>query len=92
MAQDTVKRNVAEPAMLPEGREGRRSKSLTLAQPSAILDAIEGTKMRRRSNQRDLPALAIAVCRRAALQQSNGRQFRSPDGAAACPLCRAGSE
>ncbi len=38
MAQDKVKRNVAELATLPRGREGRQSKSLTLAQGSAILD------------------------------------------------------
>src|SRR4051794_1977239 len=46
MAQDRVKRNVAELATLPGGREGRQSKSLTLAQASAILDAVQGTKMR----------------------------------------------
>jgi integrase len=45
MAQDKVRRNVAELATLPKGREGRQSKSLTLAQASAILDAVEGTTM-----------------------------------------------
>jgi integrase len=40
-----VKRNVVELATLPQGREGRGSKSLTLAQASSILDAVEGTKM-----------------------------------------------
>src|SRR4051812_37115051 len=45
MAQDKVKRNVVELATLPRGREGRQSKSLTLAQAAAILDAVEGTKM-----------------------------------------------
>ncbi len=33
MAQDKVKRNVVELVTLPKGREGRRSKSLTLAKP-----------------------------------------------------------
>jgi IS1 family transposase len=45
MAQDKVKRNVAELATLPRGREGRQSKSLTLGQASAILDAVERSKM-----------------------------------------------
>jgi integrase len=45
MAQDKVKRNVVELATLPKGREGRQSKSLTLAQAAAMLDAVEGTKM-----------------------------------------------
>ena len=45
MAQDKVKRNVAELATLPQGQPGRRSKSLALAQASAILDAVEGSKM-----------------------------------------------
>jgi integrase len=45
MAQDKVKRNVVELAALPKGREGRQSKSLTLAQASAILHAVEGTRM-----------------------------------------------
>jgi integrase len=45
MVQDKVKRNVAELATLPKGQEGRQSKSLTLAQASSILDAVEGTKM-----------------------------------------------
>ena len=40
-----MKRNVVELATLPKGREGRQSKSLTLAQAAAILDAVEGTKM-----------------------------------------------
>lgn len=40
-AQDRVKRNVVELAELPEGREGRRSKSLTLAQANAVLKAAE---------------------------------------------------
>jgi hypothetical protein len=46
MAQDEVKRNVAELATRPKGRDGRQSKSLTLAQASAILDAVAETKMR----------------------------------------------
>ena len=45
MAQNKVKRNVVELATLPKGREGRQSKSLTLAQAAAILETVEGTRM-----------------------------------------------
>ena len=45
MAQDKVKRNVVELCSMPQGRQGRPSKSLTLAQASAILDAVDGTPM-----------------------------------------------
>jgi integrase len=45
MARDKVKRNVAALAEPPRGRPGRRSKSLTLAQAAAVLDAAEGTRL-----------------------------------------------
>jgi integrase len=45
MAQNKVKRNVVELATLPKGREGRQSKSLTLTQAGAILEAVEATRM-----------------------------------------------
>lgn len=40
-AQDRVKRNVVELAEVPEGRDGRRSRSLTLAQANTVLKASE---------------------------------------------------
>ena len=45
MARDKVKRNVVALAEPPCGRPGRRSKSLTLAQAAAVLDAAEGTRL-----------------------------------------------
>jgi integrase len=45
MARDKVKRNVVELCTVPQGTQGRRSKALTLTQASAILDAVEGTRM-----------------------------------------------
>src|SRR5262249_28265122 len=45
MAQDKVKRNVVELAIVPQGREGRRSKALTLDQAAAIVEAVGGTRM-----------------------------------------------
>ncbi|GAA3226079.1 site-specific integrase [Actinocorallia longicatena] len=41
-AMDRVKRNVVELAEIPEGRAGRPSKSLTLAQAEAVLSAAPG--------------------------------------------------
>jgi integrase len=45
MARDKVKRNVVELCIVSQGRQGRRSKALTLAQASAILVAVEGIRM-----------------------------------------------
>lgn len=45
MARDKVKRNVVGLCSIPEGRQGRPSKSLTLAQAEAVLTAAENTKM-----------------------------------------------
>jgi integrase len=45
MARDKVKRNVAALCTIPTGQPGRPSKSLTLAQATALLDAAEGTRM-----------------------------------------------
>jgi integrase len=45
MARDKVKRNVVDLCSVPQGRQGRPSKALTLAQASAILDAVDGTPM-----------------------------------------------
>ena len=45
MARDKVKRNVVALAEPPRGRPGRRSKSLTLAQATALLDAAEGARL-----------------------------------------------
>ncbi|WP_245616900.1 tyrosine-type recombinase/integrase [Amycolatopsis taiwanensis] len=44
--RDKVKRNVALLCEIPEGRQGRPSKSLTVEQAEAILKAAEGTSMR----------------------------------------------
>jgi integrase len=44
-AQDLVGRNVAVLVDTPKGQAGRPSKSLTLEQASALLDAVEGTRM-----------------------------------------------
>jgi integrase len=45
MARDKVKRNVVELCAVPEGKPGRPSKSLTMAQAEAVLKAAEGTRM-----------------------------------------------
>lgn len=45
MARDKVKRNVVPLCSVPEGRPGRPSKALTLAQADAVLDAAAGTSM-----------------------------------------------
>ncbi len=45
MARDKVKRNVVELCSIPEGRPGRQSKALTLAQAEAVLKAAEGSSM-----------------------------------------------
>jgi integrase len=45
MARDKVKRNVVELCAVPEGKPGRPSKSLTLAQAEAVLKTAEGTRM-----------------------------------------------
>jgi hypothetical protein len=45
MARDKVKRNVVALADPPRSRPGRRSKSLTLGQAAAVLDAAEGTRL-----------------------------------------------
>ncbi|MFI7418432.1 tyrosine-type recombinase/integrase [Nonomuraea sp. NPDC049684] len=44
-ARDKVKRNVVGLCEIPEGKEGRPSKSLTLDQATALLDAAEGTRL-----------------------------------------------
>jgi integrase len=44
-ANDLVVRNVATLATLPQGREGRRSKSFTVDQAKAVLAAAEGTRL-----------------------------------------------
>ncbi|MER6510577.1 site-specific integrase [Nonomuraea sp. NPDC001636] len=44
-ARDKGKRNVVGLCEIPEGREGRPSKSLTLDQATALLDAAEGTRL-----------------------------------------------
>lgn len=45
MARDKVKRNVVALCSVPRGQEGRPSKSLTLDQAKAVLDAAEGTRL-----------------------------------------------
>ena len=45
MARDKVKRNVVELCAVPQGRGGRPSKALTLAQATAVLRAAEGSRM-----------------------------------------------
>lgn len=45
MARDKVKRNVVALCTVPRGQEGRPSKSLTLDQAKAVLDASEGTRL-----------------------------------------------
>lgn len=45
MARDKVKRNVVALCTVPRGQEGRPSKSLTLAQARALLDAAEATRL-----------------------------------------------
>ncbi|SNT30085.1 Site-specific recombinase XerD [Asanoa hainanensis] len=45
MARDKVKRNVVELCTIPKGQEGRPSKSLTLVEAQALLDAAEGTAL-----------------------------------------------
>ncbi|MGW0802745.1 tyrosine-type recombinase/integrase [Nonomuraea sp. NPDC002799] len=44
-ARDKVKRNVVGLCEIPEGKQGRPSKSLTLDQATALLDAAEGTRL-----------------------------------------------
>jgi integrase len=44
-ARDKVKRNVVLLCEIPQGRSGRPSKSLTLAQAEALLSAAEGTSL-----------------------------------------------
>ncbi|MFF4614773.1 hypothetical protein [Nonomuraea jabiensis] len=44
-ARDKVKRNVVGLCEIPEGKEGRPSKSLTLGQATELLDAAEGTRL-----------------------------------------------
>lgn len=44
-ARDKVKRNVVLLCGIPKGRDGRPSKSLTLAQAEALLDAAQGTPL-----------------------------------------------
>jgi integrase len=44
-ARDLVKRNVAMLCEVPAGQKGRPSKSLTLKQAEALLEAAEGTRM-----------------------------------------------
>lgn len=46
MARDKVKRNVVALCSVPQGRGGRPSKSLTLAQAEGVLRSSEGTRMR----------------------------------------------
>ncbi|WP_018220428.1 site-specific integrase [Salinispora pacifica] len=45
MARDKVKRNVVALCTVPRGQEGRPSKSLTLSQARAILNAAESTRL-----------------------------------------------
>lgn len=45
MARDKVKRNVVALCTIPKGQRGRPSKSLTLDQAKAVLDAAEGTRL-----------------------------------------------
>ncbi|HZC73588.1 MAG TPA: site-specific integrase, partial [Jatrophihabitans sp.] len=45
MARDKVKRNVVELCTVPEGRAGRPSKSLTMAQAAAVLTETAGHRM-----------------------------------------------
>jgi integrase len=45
MARDKVKRNVAALCVVAQGRPGRPSKSLTLAQSLGVLEAAEGSRM-----------------------------------------------
>jgi integrase len=45
MARDKIKRNVVALAEPPRGRPGRPSKSLTLTQAAALLDAAEGARL-----------------------------------------------
>jgi integrase len=45
MARDKVKRNVVVLCSVPQGQVGRPSKSLTIAQAEAVLDASRGTRM-----------------------------------------------
>ena len=45
MARDKVKRNVVALCSVPQGRAGRPSKALTLAQAEAVLTAVQGSRM-----------------------------------------------
>jgi integrase len=46
MARELVKRNVVALCTVPQGRPGRKSKALTMAQAEGVLRAAEGTRMR----------------------------------------------
>ncbi|GLX00996.1 site-specific integrase [Microtetraspora sp. NBRC 16547] len=48
MVRDKVKRNVVDLCEVPEGREGRKSKALTLAQATAVMAATEQANARMR--------------------------------------------
>ena len=45
MARDLVKRNVVGLCTVPQGRAGRKSKALTMAQAEGVLSAAEGMRM-----------------------------------------------
>jgi integrase len=45
MARDKVKRNVVPLASIPKGRDGRPSKSMTLDQAAALLEAAQGSRL-----------------------------------------------
>ncbi|WP_244360239.1 tyrosine-type recombinase/integrase [Microbispora triticiradicis] len=49
MRRDKVKRNVVELCEVPEGREGRPSKALTLSQAESVLKAAENARPRTRA-------------------------------------------
>ncbi len=49
MVRDKVKRNVVDLCEVPEGREGRKSKALTLKQAEAVLTAAEQANIRMRA-------------------------------------------
>jgi hypothetical protein len=44
-AEERVRRNVVELVEIPEGQEGRRSKSLTLVQAQALLEASKSSSL-----------------------------------------------
>jgi integrase len=49
MRRDKVKRNIVDLCEIPDGREGRSSKALTLAQAEAVLNAAEDAPVRMRA-------------------------------------------